>query len=278
MYINLSFRDENYRPDFSRLGELRSLLPKQVNILALTATATQTLQNHVISVLGMIDPIVIETSLANDNLYFSISEFTDASFEPIMQELKEKRVSMDRTLIFCRRPLDCANLWIRFHGYLGENITEPPGSLMNIPELRLVDYFTGCTEEGIRDIILKQFSTPSCLRIVIATVAFGLGVNCPDVRRVIHYGIPEDIETYVQQVGRAGRDGQISYCTMLYGKGVYTRYCNSEIIAYCRNKDCCRRKFLYSKFRSYSPNNSLINTCMCCDICSINCCCYKCNK
>ena len=79
-----------------------------------------------------------------------------------------------------------------------------------------MDCFTGCTEESVRDIILKQFCTVSCLRIVIATIVFGLGVNCPDIRHVIHFGVPEDIETYVQQVGRAGRDGEVSYCTMLW--------------------------------------------------------------
>ena len=104
---------------------------------------------------------------------------------------------------------------MQFHGYLGTDITVPPGMPIKIPKLRLIDYFTGCTEQSIRDTILEQFSTSSCLRIVIATVAFGLGINCPDVRRVVHYGIPNDVETYVQQVGRAGRDdGQISHCTV----------------------------------------------------------------
>ena len=63
------------------------------------------------------------------------------------------------------------------------------------------------------------------------------GVNCPDIRHVIHYGIPEDIEMYVQQVGRAGHDGKQSHCTMYYGKGVYKR---QEILSYCQNKTDCR--------------------------------------
>ena len=241
-----------------------------MNLLALTATATVTLQNHVISLLGMINPVIIDTSPAKDNLYFCVKEFTDTYFQPLMKELKEKRVNMDRVIIFCRRPLDCAYLWMQFHGYLGTDITEPPGMPIKIPKLRLIDYFTGCTEQST---ILEQFSTSSCLRIVIATVAFGLGINCPDVRRVVHYGIPNDVETYVQQVGRAGRDG---HCTLLYGNGVYRRYCNNAIIDYCHNEVCCRRNLLYSRFRSYSPNLTLLNTCMCCDICSVNCNCSKC--
>ena len=80
----------------------------------------------------------------------------------------------------------------------------------------MVDCYTGSTDQHVRDVILKQFSTPSCLRVTIATVAFGLGVNCPDIRRIMHFGIPEDIETYVQQVGRAGRDGKTS-CLLAKG-------------------------------------------------------------
>ena len=66
------------------------------------------------------------------------------------------------------------------------------------------DYYTGCTQESVRNTILKQFSIDdSCLRALIATVAFSLGVNCSNVRHDIHFGVPEYVETYVQ-VGRAG--------------------------------------------------------------------------
>ena len=70
---------------------------------------------------------------------------------------------------------------MNFHTFLGNEITEPPGLCIDIAETRLVDYFTGCTDNIVKEIILKQFSKPSCLRLVIATVAFGLGVNCPDI-------------------------------------------------------------------------------------------------
>ena len=114
-------------------------------------------------------------------------------------------------------------------------MTEPPGHPLRIQELRLVDYYTGCTQESVRNGILRQFSKQSCLRILIANIAFGLGIDCPDIRRVIHFGVSEDVETYVQQVGRAGRDGNQSQCVMLFGTGVYKRFCNEQITvgAFC---------------------------------------------
>lgn len=225
----------------------------------------------------MVDPVVIEVSPEKPNLHFSVNENTADSIMAVILELKHKRVEMERMIIFCRRPLDCANLWMQFHASLGEGMTEPPGSSIRNPELRLVDYFTGCTEEAVRDTILKQFSRESCLRVVIATVAFGLGIDCPDVRRVLHFGVPEDVETYVQQVGRAGRDGRMSYCTLLFGKGVYRRHCNKKILDYCNNKEICRRNYLYGMFSSYLLSNNINhNTCRCCDVCSRKCKCIKC--
>uniref|UniRef100_A0A1X7TE05 DNA 3'-5' helicase n=1 Tax=Amphimedon queenslandica TaxID=400682 RepID=A0A1X7TE05_AMPQE len=213
-----------FRPDFSRLSEIRSLLPQKINVLALTATATLTLQKEIMSSLGMVDPVVIEVSPEKHNLHFSIKENATDAIMAVILELKHKRVEMERMIIFCRRPLDCANLWMQFQASLGGDMTEPPGSSMRNPELRLVDYFTGCTEEAVRNTIPKQFSRESCLRIVIATVAFGLGIDCPDVRKVLHFGVPEDVETYVQQVGRAGRDGRMSYYTLLFGSKPVSRF------------------------------------------------------
>uniref|UniRef100_A0A1X7TZN4 DNA 3'-5' helicase n=1 Tax=Amphimedon queenslandica TaxID=400682 RepID=A0A1X7TZN4_AMPQE len=120
-----------------------------------------------------------------------------------MKELKDKKLSMERTLNFCRPPIDCAELWSAFIRFLKDDITEPPGLPLKIPEVRLVDYYTGCTQEAVRSVIWSQFSKPSCLRVVIATVAFDLGVDYADIRRVIHFGVPKDVEhTFSKLVGQ----------------------------------------------------------------------------
>ena len=77
--------------------------------------------------------------------------------------------------------------------------------------------YTHCTHPTVKEKLLRQFTSPSCLRIVIATIAFGMGIDCPDVRQIVHWGIPEDPETYVQESGRAGRDGKLS-CVVIISK------------------------------------------------------------
>ena len=75
--------------------------------------------------------------------------------------------------------------------------------------------FMSCTDPIVKESILSRFTTESNLRIVIGTVAFGMGIDCPDVRQVFHYGPPSDIESYVQETGRAGRDGKPAYATLV---------------------------------------------------------------
>ena len=165
--------------------------------MALTATATTQLQKQIIMLLGMVDPVIVEVCPDKPNLMYSIQPFDpDHTINDIVRELKDKRVQMDRTLIFCRRPLDCGVLYEKIRNKMGEDFTEPRGMPHRIPEVCLVDMYTGGTSKLVSDTIVKQFCIPDlCLRIVIATVAFGLGVDCPNVRKIMHFGMPTDIET-----------------------------------------------------------------------------------
>ena len=133
-----------------------------------------------------------------------------------------------------------------------------------IVSARLVAMFSACTESKVKNVVLQNFKNPSsCLRVVIATVAFGMGLDCPDVHRVIHWGPPEDIETYLQETGRAGRDGKPAFAYLFCGgKGFH---CDENIKAYCRNEDVCRRKLLLHYFDN--PEHSYTCTHKCCDVC-----------
>ena len=102
---------------------------------------------------------------------------------------------------------------------MGDEFMEPPGTSDKIVENRLIDMFFTGTDTDIKDHIIANFTKPSCLRIVIATTAFGMGVDCPNIRLVIHLGAPSDVESYVQQIGRAGRDGVIC-CAIVFIKTV----------------------------------------------------------
>ena len=85
-----------------------------------------------------------------------------------------------------------------------------------------MDIFTSVTDQSQKDGILDAFTRDSQLRIVIATIAFGMGIDCPDVRQIVHIGLPDDIVSYIQETGRAGRDGQLSLATLLITKEIGT--------------------------------------------------------
>ena len=101
--------------------------------------------------------------------------------------------------------------------------------------------YTRCTEAAVKESILQSFCmTDGTLRIVIATIAFGIGLYCSDIREVIHWGPSSDIESYVQDIGRAGRNGYFSHVTLFYGSGD-RKYASPEMMSYVKNNSKCRR-------------------------------------
>lgn len=136
--------------------------------------------------------------------------------------------------------------------------------------------FTGCTEQCIKDAIIENISSQERpLRVVIATVAFGMGVDVPDIRNVIHFGSPHDSETYVQAVGRAGRDGESSHAVLLNRRGKARQHVDAAMDKYCSSTTTCRCDMLYSNFDDYT--RSVREPCMCCSVCAKNCECGRCS-
>ena len=134
---------------------------------------------------------------------------------------------------------------------MGGALLDPVGSPAAILENRLVDIFCKGTEDQVKDNIICQITKPdSKLRVLICTAAFGMGVDCVGVERIIHYGPPNDIETYIQQTGQCGRNGQQSQCILLFGKGL-KRYTDKQILAYCENETECRRNVLFKDFQLF---------------------------
>ena len=108
-------------------------------------------------------------------------------------------------------------------------------------------------------------------RVLFSTIAFGMGINIPNIRRVIHNGPALKVDQYVQETGRGGRDGELCEVILYQFKGCTRGKIGREMKEYCKNSIICRRKVLMSSFSGdieYPSHQHL-----CCDICTIRCCC-----
>ena len=125
---------------------------------------------------------------------------------------------MGRVIVFCRTYDSVATIYTYFKRTLKDEFTFPRGA-PDLARFRLVDMYTKYTHQHTKNAIIDGFtSTSSVLRVVIATIAFGMGIDYPDVREVIHWGIPADAETYLQGSGRGGRDGELCHALLQYNK------------------------------------------------------------
>ena len=268
------YRGQDFRHEYSCICELRSIFP-DVNVMALTATASDTLRMHIVHDLGMYKPLIVQVSPDRSNLCYSVEKYTDIVeiLNVLVRDLQKERVTFPRTILFCQKQVDCGWLYQFFLRSMGENMTETIGSPISQLNSRLVDVFTKSTEEKVKTHVLNELSKrESKLRLLICTAAFGMGIDCTSVNRVIHWGPPNDSETYIQQTGRAGRNGETSYCIILYGTGL-SRFADKAMVDYCKNLDSCRRNVLFKDFQMYQ---STPVKCACCDICAALCKCAQC--
>ena len=269
------YRGDSFRKALSRIGEVRSLLPCNANILALTATTTTKLRVDVAEVVGMKDEIVVSISPCKSNILFAVTRYTSVqdAFQPVADRLRTDRSKCPRIIIYCRRIQECADLYLFFKECLGLYFHDPPGA-PDLQKFRLVDMYTSCTDREVKEGIISAFTTDSCLRLVVATVAFGMGVDCPDVRQVIHLGCPADLESYVQETGRAGRDHLPSMAVLLHK--VRPKHVTKSMLTYVSNETHCRRDVLFGNFDNYS-HSFTGPLCMCCDVCTRSCTCCNCS-
>ena len=229
--------------------------------------------------LGMQTPSIVYVPPVKGNVIYNVFDKPKggipAAFSPIVDALRQNR-NMGRILIFCSTYEDVIKIQHYFKFSLGKEYVHPIRS-PDYVNYRVVDMFTHCTHITVKRKIIHQFTTPSPLRIVIATIAFGMGMNCPDIRQIIHWGVPEDAEAYVQESGRAGRDGKRCLAIILKtARDLDKRRTSKQMIEYCHNKSMlCRRSILYRDFAACEfPSQG----CLCCDICKTSCKCGECTK
>ncbi len=185
----------DFRPPYLRIAEIRDELPG-VPVLALTASATPTIREDICLKLKMVSPRIFTQSFLRPNLSFSVHK-TSSVFNKMLDILRRLEGC---SIIYCRN----------------RRRTKEISDLLNMHGIKADYYHAGLSQEDRND--KQERWMKNAVRVIVCTNAFGMGIDKPDVRLVIHAEVPDNLENYYQEAGRAGRDGKKSYSVLLYNE------------------------------------------------------------
>ncbi|CDN09628.1 ATP-dependent DNA helicase RecQ [Richelia intracellularis] len=187
----------DFRPEYRQLQLLRSRFG-DVPVFALTATATDRVRSDIITQLGLRQPSIHIASFNRQNLYYEVRHKNRAAYKEILELIQENEGA---GIIYC----------------LTRKQVEEIAFKLQHDKISALPYHAGLSDEERTQNQTKFIRDD--VRVMVATIAFGMGINKPDVRFIIHYSLPRNLESYYQESGRAGRDGEPSRCTMFFNYG-----------------------------------------------------------